>query len=305
MTDLSLFSPEQIADLLAALPDPAFILTRSGRYAALFGGSDARYYHDGSSLVGKSIRDVLNEEKTHFFLTQIAIALASDDLHVVEYPLARDDIKGLETTGPMQTIWFEGRVQRLAHQVLGEDAVLWVASNITASKKLEAQLRRQSETDALTGLANRRKLIIVLGEHYTLFLRYKTPMAALIFDIDHFKRINDEYGHLAGDKAIAATAEVCRSELRASDFAGRLGGDEFVVLMPHTSAEQALPIAERLRVRVADQLKSMGTLGAGATLSGGLSQLQEGDASSEEVLKRADEALYRAKRNGRNRIVRH
>lgn len=295
MADPSLFSTDQITALLAALPDPAFILTRSGRYAALFGGTDTRYYHDGSSLVGKSLHDVLQPAKAAWFEAQIAIALASRGLHVVEYPLAADDVRGVGGAGPAETIWFEGRVQALDYAVLGEDAVLWVASNITASKKLEALLRMQSETDALSGLANRRKLMSSLTEHFELFARYKTPASVLIFDIDRFKTINDQFGHLAGDKAIVATAEVCRCELRASDFAARLGGDEFVVLMPHTDHVQALPIAERLRLRIAKH--------AGATISGGLSEMMPGDLSYEDVLKRADEALYRAKRDGRNRIV--
>jgi diguanylate cyclase (GGDEF)-like protein len=305
MADLSLFSNEQIAALLSALPDPAFILTRSGRYAALFGGTDTRYYHDGSSLVGKSIHDVLNHEKAAWFEAQITLALASQGLHVVEYGLAADDVKGVGGDGPIETIWFEGRVQPLDYQVLGEDAVLWVASNITASKKLEALLRMQSETDSLTGLSNRRKLICGLTEHFELFARYKASTSVLIFDIDNFKGINDEYGHLSGDQAIITTAEVCRHELRATDFPARLGGDEFVVLMPHTDSEQALLIAERLRLRIAEALAALGTLGAGATISGGLSAMTPGDLSYEEVLKRADEALYRAKRDGRNRIVPH
>ena len=305
MADLSLFTTEQIAALLAALPDPAFIFTRSGKYAALFGGTDARYYHDGSSLVGKRIGDVLNSEKTAWFLAQIATALAKRGLHVVEYRLDRKDVKGLESEGPDDTIWFEGRAQALDYQVDGEDAVLWVASNITTSKKLEALLRMQSETDALTGLANRRKLMQALNDSHGLHARYRTPASVLIFDIDNFKDINDRYGHLSGDKAIQVTADVCRRELRTTDFPARLGGDEFVILMPHTTWEQAMPIAERLRQRIAEQLRELGTLGQGATISGGLDQMLPGDTSSEDVLKRADDALYRAKHGGRNRIVHH
>ncbi|NVD74795.1 GGDEF domain-containing protein [Duganella sp. BJB488] len=305
MTDLSLFTTEQIASLLAALPDPAFIFTRSGKYAALFGGTDARYYHDGSSLVGKRIGDVLNAEKTAWFLAQISVALAKRGLHVVEYRLDRKDVKGLEGDGPDDTIWFEGRAQALDYQVDGEDAVLWVASNITTSKKLEALLRMQSETDALTGLANRRKLMQALNDSHGLHARYRTPASVLIFDIDNFKDINDRYGHLSGDKAIQVTADVCRRELRTTDFPARLGGDEFVILMPHTTWEQAMPIAERLRQRIAEQLRELGTLGQGATISGGLDQMLPGDTSSEDVLKRADDALYRAKHGGRNRIVHH
>jgi len=303
MMEVSTFSTEQMAAVLAALPDPAFILTRSGRYAAIFGGTDARYYHDGTSLVGKSLHDVLHAEKADWFLHEIERALESRVLHIVEYRLAGADVKGLEGAGPQHTIWFEGRVKALDFAVDGEEAVLWVASNITERSELESKLRLLSETDPLSGLVNRRKLMTVLQEHYDMFARYRTPSALLIFDIDHFKRINDEYGHLSGDTAIQVAAGVCRAELRNTDIPARLGGDEFVVLMPHTTRDQAAPIAERLRVLVAAQLKALGTLGEGATISGGLSEMLPGDCSSEEVLKRADEALYQAKREGRNQIV--
>lgn len=299
-----MFSSEQIAAILTALPDPVFILTRSGAYSAIFGGSDLRYYHDGSSLIGKSIQDVLNEEKAAWFIRQIQNALDTRVLQVVEYGLAGADVKGLNGEGPQQALWFEGRIQALDFQVQGEDAVLWVASNITARYELENTLRLQSETDALSGLNNRRKLMEALTNNYETFMRYGTQTSVLIFDIDGFKSINDHYGHLQGDQAIVATADVCRGELRSTDSAARFGGDEFVVLMPHTSWEQAAPIAERLRMNIAQVLRAMGIQGEGATISGGLSEFLLTDASCESVLKRADEALYQAKHRGCNQIVR-
>jgi diguanylate cyclase (GGDEF)-like protein len=298
-----LFSLAQLQAILTALPDPAFILTRSGRYAAIFGGTDLRYYHDPSSLIGRNMRDVLSEEKAAWFSVEIEKALASRMLHIVEYRLAGSDVKGLPEGGPENIIWFEGRVHALDFQVQGEDAVLWGASNMTARNELEAQLRSQSESDALSGLYNRRKLMDALKEHYETFMRYGTPSALLMLDIDHFKQVNDTYGHLLGDQVIAAVAEVCRSMLRTTDFPARFGGDEFVILMPHTSAEQAAPIADRLRVRVSQTLQQLGTIGEGATVSGGLSELLPMDTSFEEVLRRADGGLYQAKRDGRDRIM--
>ena len=225
MRDVSLFNSQQMACILTALPDPVFILTRSGRYAAIFGGADARYYHDGSSLVGKTLFDVLHDDKANWFLEQIGIALDSRALHVVQYALAGSDVRGISADdGPMDLIRFEGRVQALQFQVGGEDAVLWVASNMTDRHALETQLRVLSETDELSGLFNRRKLMATLAERLATFRRYKTPTAVLIFDIDHFKHINDAYGHLQGDAAIQLTARVCRDELRATDVAARLGG---------------------------------------------------------------------------------
>lgn len=128
-------------------------------------------------------------------------------------------------------------------------------------------------------------------------------MSLLIFDIDDFKRVNDEYGHLNGDHAIQVAAEVCRNEFRSTDIPARFGGDEFVILMPHTDLVQAVPIAGRLRLRIAEALRQTGVLGEGTTISGGLSQLMPMDVSSNEALKRADDALYQAKRAGRNCII--
>jgi diguanylate cyclase (GGDEF)-like protein len=298
------FSIDQIAAILAALPAPAFILTRSGRYAAAFGGSDLRYYHESSFLIGKTMRELMVPEKAQWFLGQIDKALASRSLQVVEYGLASWDIQDAEVPGPPHPIWFEARVQALDFTVDGEDAVLWVASNITARSELEAKLRLQSESDDLSGLFNRRKLMAELDKLHDVFVRYGTPTSLLIFDIDNFKSINDQYGHLNGDKVIQVTAEVCRHELRATDFPARFGGDEFVVLMPHTSWEHAQPIAERLRTRIADALRALERIGNGATISGGLSEFLANDSSAEDVLKRADDALYQAKRDGRDRILR-
>jgi diguanylate cyclase (GGDEF)-like protein len=303
MRDETLFSGNQLSSLLNALPDPAFVLTRSGRYMAIFGGIDLRYYHDGTHLIGKTVHDVLTPDKASWFLKEIETALAWRALHIVEYSLVQGDIRGQAGSGPSYRLWFEGRIQALDFQVDEEDAVLWVASNVTARKELEVQLRMQSEVDSLSGLLNRRKLMSVLAEHFDTFERYATPMTMLIFDIDHFKRVNDEHGHLAGDMVIKTTADVCQRELRTTDAPARLGGDEFVVLMPHTTCEQATPIAERLRLRIAETLQALGCIGDSVTISGGLACFRAGDLSCEDVLKRGDDALYQAKRAGRNRII--
>jgi len=296
-------SSQQQAAILAALPDPVFILTRSGCYASVFGGADQRYYHDSSGLVGQTISDVINAEKASWFLQEIAAALNSGGLHIVEYTLSGADVKGLPAGGPQQPIWFEGRVQKLPFPVNGEDAVLWVASNITQRHALEAQLRAQSETDPLTGLANRRKLMQALQQQFELFSRYGTPAAILAFDIDHLKQINDVHGHLAGDRVITTLAGVCRAELRQADLPARYGGDEFVALLPQTALQQAHAIAQRMREQALQAFDALGIAGTRATISIGLSEFAAGDQDFEAALERADNALYRAKDLGRNQVV--
>ena len=296
----SLFSREQLYFILSAMPDPCFILTRSGRYAALFGGKDTRYYHDGSGLVGKNVHDVLSFEKANRFIREIDKALSSRSLHIVEYSLSARDVLGMDSAGPDHPIWFEGRVQALDFQVDDEDAVVWVASNITEKNAIENQLRHQSEPDALTGLFNRRKLLDVLQLKFELFRDEHIPTSILMFDIDNFKTVNDQLGHAVGDMVLQVTANVCRQELRKTDFVARLGGDEFVIVMPATRKQHGMIIANKLRQQVASDLQR--AVGHNVTISGGLSDFSALDASSDEALKRADDGLYRSKRTGRNRI---
>ena len=298
-----MFSLSQTLSIFAALPDPVFILTRSGRYAAVLGGADSRYYHNGTTLVGKYVSQVLQQPKSEWFLSQIAQALLSRRLWVVEYSLGGNDVMGITEQGPTESIWFEGRIQALDFQVDGEDAVIWVASNITRRHQLEQELRERCERDPLTQLYNRRKLLQLLTENLARFQRYQTPTSILVFDLDNLKKLNDSSGHLMGDKAITTLADICQANLRAQDSASRYGGDEFVILMPHTTTEQAQPIAERLRSECFRRLRALGIAEECASISGGLSEFQCGDTNIDAVISRADGALYQAKAQGRNRIV--
>ncbi|MGV3549960.1 GGDEF domain-containing protein [Rhizobium sp.] len=294
-----MFSHDQLVSILSTLPDPAFILTRGGRYASIFGGVDTRYYHDGSALVGQTIPDVLQREKSEWFLAQIAQALETRALTIVEYTLSGSDIKGLETEGPDNPIWFEGRIQALDFLVDGDEAVVWVASNITAQKAIEARLREQTLTDSLTGLFNRRMLDEALAERHDLFMSEGIRTAALLFDIDNFKQINDRHGHAAGDDVLAAIGVVCRDHL-AGDILARLGGDEFVVLMPGATHVVAEARANLLRHLISQTVGN--TLGLDVSISGGLSEFLPGDLDGDHLLRRADAGLYEAKHRGRNRI---
>lgn len=295
----SLFTQQQLFSILSSLPDPAFVLTRSGRYAAVFGGKDVRHYHDGSGLVGRSMFEVLKEEKALWFSAEIEKALESGALHIVEYELSGSDVKGAGD-GPSHSIWFEGRVQALSFPVEGEAAVVWVASNITDKNAVQKELRQLSETDALTGLYNRRKLIETLDQRLAIFERERSQTSVLVFDLDDFKRLNDELGHQAGDAALVEIARLCRQHLRQSDVIARLGGDEFVIVMPGTHRSDALEIAERLRVSVPITFRE--NLRYDATISGGVSEFAQPDRFSNDILKRADEGLYLSKRAGRNRV---
>ncbi len=165
-------------------------------------------------------------------------------------------------------------------------------------------LRELAQTDALTGLANLRAFRTRVEEEVKRARRYRTPLTCVMIDMDQLKPVNDELGHAAGDRAIAAVAAVLREELRETDFGARYGGDEFVILLPHTGAEEGRIFAERACARLHETVLELGghhvPLGASfgvACLNGG-----EEEDGSEALVRAADDALYAAKRAGRGRV---
>ncbi len=295
---------EKLLEVVTALPDPVFLLTEDGHYAAVFGGGDVNYYHDGSGLVGMSLYDVLPRKKAEAFMLQVKKALYENRTFTVEYGLAGEEVEGLDAEkGPRGEIWFEGRIQPLPFSIDGKRAVVWTARNITERFGLESQLRRMSETDELTGAYNRRKMLEELEVKFREFRRYGDATALLMLDIDHFKRVNDRHGHIAGDAVLRSTVQLCMEQLRDVDVFARFGGEEFVVLLPHTERKEAAETAERLRQRVADHTIEQEDKRINITISIGVSVLEQSDQGFESIIKRADDALYEAKHRGRNCIV--
>ncbi len=171
----------------------------------------------------------------------------------------------------------------------------------------ETQLQALARTDPLTGLANIRAFRARLADEVKRARRYRTSLACVMVDLDNLKPINDQLGHVAGDAAIEAVAEVIRRELRETDFAARYGGDEFVILLPHTSAGEASVLAERIQVRLRDAGPEVDGRAVPLTASFGIAALDESpdDDPAGTLVRRADAALYAAKRAGRARVVSH
>jgi len=165
------------------------------------------------------------------------------------------------------------------------------------------RLMALSATDPLTGLRNRRALFSRLGEEFARAIRYGEPLSLLIFDVDRLKEINDAGGHGAGDAALRRVATAVRRGSRATDFDARLAGDEFALLAPNTGTEAAVRLAERIRSLVPYEMDLHGT--PGPTVSVGVATLTRGSPLRvpEALIRAADEALYEAKRKGRNRVV--
>ncbi|MEO5362803.1 MAG: diguanylate cyclase [Magnetococcus sp. DMHC-8] len=182
-------------------------------------------------------------------------------------------------------------------QTIGSAALI---RDITAEKRLEEALRMMSYTDKLTGLYNRRRMEELLDQEFNRARRYHLVLSVLFFDVDHFKKFNDTYGHDMGDKVLEVIGQVAKAHFRAVDHACRYGGEEFCVILPNTGEEGALMLADRFRQRVAEtDINSLRV-----TCSIGVATYPHAICEEwESLLKLADNALYEAKRMGRNRVV--
>lgn len=204
---------------------------------------------------------------------------------------------GCLTLESRQRAAFDESAVRLV-QALANEAVI-----AFENARLFREVQKLSAVDPLTGLYNRRHFNTSAQLEFQRALRYDLPLSAVIMDLDHFKRVNDTYGHAVGDRVLVAVAAACMSGLRSMDLHARYGGEEFCFLLPETPLEGVLNLAERLRAAVAalqfDSDKGRFAL----TASFGVAERLAGEESIEPLLERSDQALYQAKALGRNRVA--
>lgn len=196
-----------------------------------------------------------------------------------------------------EEVWNQAKVHRVLAKPFKPEELLDVVENAIFEYVMEEEnerLRQLALMDAVTGVANQRYFWDRLRSEYSRAQRFNRPLTVIIFDADHFKEINDEKGHLAGDQLLKAIADVLVKETRQMDIVARYGGDEFAVIMPELDGEAALTIAQRLRDRVHED--------TGMSLSGGVASLP--DAGSErELVARADALLLKVKKQGKGKVV--
>lgn len=178
-----------------------------------------------------------------------------------------------------------------------------LASIAIEHHQADEELERQAHTDFLTELANRRFFLEQAESELARALRYQKSLSLFMFDIDHFKAINDSYGHKSGDMVLQNLAAILKLSLREVDFVGRMGGEEFAVILPETDTGEALDAAERLRRAIANaRMPTESGRQIGVTVSIGVATLNDTSTDIETLLKHADDALYLAKNSGRNQV---
>ncbi len=250
--------------------------------------------------VGKLSAEILSETTdTHFYdyhTEQGEGTLSARYFPDLDWYLIVEQGQALAMTSARNSLY--GNIVMGALVTLLVIGMVVIVLNLFISK-LEVMATR----DELTGLNNRRKMDELLLREVAFAKRYSEPMSLMMIDIDYFKSVNDSYGHHAGDQYLVELAKVLQEEVRLVDFVGRWGGEEFIILLPKTKVEQAKELAERLRYAVElMQIESSPGL-ISRTVSIGIASAQSGKMDVDEIIRQADEAMYRAKQEGGNKII--
>jgi diguanylate cyclase (GGDEF)-like protein len=218
------------------------------------------------------------------------------------FPARRvDEVKAGDHVRDLQTP--DGRRIRAHCTTMTNGGRMLTYVDVTDLTQKAEMLETLATTDPLTGLFNRRHFLASLDAEWSRFQRYYRSLSVLMIDIDHFKAVNDRYGHAVGDEAIKAVVAACIEGKRKSDIVGRLGGEEFAVLLPETSLSRARFVAERIRKCVMALQLTTERVSFGLTVSIGIAEASVGMSGVEALMSAADQALYQAKREGRNRCI--
>ncbi len=234
-----------------------------------------------------------------------------DDMDYAEKSFAEVFARGSVETREYRIIRGDGQIRWLSDKCFvspygdpkGSPIVVGIAEDITDKKRMEGELHRLATLDVLTQCSNRRYFFECAEREFAEARRNGSSLAFLLLDVDDFKQVNDTHGHQVGDQVLQRVAQCAAAALRRADLFGRIGGEEFAALLPGCDQQQARLIAERLQREVQRQSFTVEGTTFGVTLSQGLTGLRPGDRDLDALYNRADEGMYRAKRQGKNQVV--
>jgi diguanylate cyclase (GGDEF)-like protein len=273
------------------VPAPGAFILAAIFLASYIGGASVGYL---SAVIGIGASLVLLPEPEQFisfaFDRSLRIAFLAALALALPILVSRSQARAAERLG-------HERATRQRVEAANRELLILRADLVRHAEELE----RLATTDDLTGLCNRRHFLALAEDERRRHERKHRPLALLILDIDVFKSINDRFGHDVGDAVICHVARICREEIRPFDILARIGGEEFVLLLPETTPEQAMMLAERVRQHLEATPFVVDGADVTVTASIGVSEGTQSEGIG-DLMKRADQALYQAKREGRNRV---
>ncbi|MDT8445694.1 MAG: diguanylate cyclase [bacterium] len=286
-------SQQELKTILDQLPDVFYRTDMEGRIVMISPACFEAIGYRPEEMIGKPMADFYHDPEQR---AKIAQAIVDGGGRAKQVEAALRHKSG-------RAIWVSTNAAVRLDPAGRPKWVEGVARDISQRKQMEDELLRLATTDDLTGLYNRRHFFGRAEQLITVVQRYQRPLSALMLDLDHFKKINDQFGHQAGDKVLQLFAGTCKQLVRDADLVGRLGGEEFGIVLPETSTESAHILAERIRSSVESARLEGSYEQVGVTVSIGLVGMQGNHDNLEQLLSQADMALYEAKAQGRNRVV--
>lgn len=288
-------SQQRLRTILDAMPLPVLILENVDAWPVLFANRSAY------ALLGLDAATPVDDIRLpSFWVENAGMDGFVAGLHDSAATVSRECL--LRDTGGRE-FWADVTGRRL--ELAGVAALCVCIADITERRHAQRELERLATTDPLTGCLNRRSFLDGMQRELRRSIRYQHLFSLLIMDIDHFKRVNDRYGHGLGDEVIRRFCDVVRGCLREEDLLGRLGGEEFAVVLVAAEQDGGYLVAERIRRRWQEESFEWQGMHSNFTVSIGVAQLQSDQDKVEEVLERADKGLASAKRAGRNCVIVH
>ena len=287
----------QLTTLMDNLPGMAYRCLSDEHWTMKFVSSGCQRLtgYDSQALVDNrdvSYASIIHEADRHLIEREIKQALAQRRPFEMEYLIRRRD-------GALIWVWEQGQ----AVTIEGREYLEGIVLDINQRKLMEQELERMATHDPLTGLYNRRELERQFKEELARARRYGRPLSLLWLDLDHFKTINDDYGHLAGDEVLRELSRLLQTHVRAVDYAARYGGEELLIVLPELDQSGALEMAERLRGLVeSTRIRVSSGEQLGVTVSIGVASYPLDGETADQLFSKADEAMYQAKQSGRNRV---
>lgn len=297
------FLSDLSVSLFNTIPDPFLVISEDGVYLEVLGGTERSLYDDGTPLKGKNIYEFMEKAFADYFMDQLHKTLGGKTLNCFEYQLQTERVVLPELNGPGGQQWFEARMFPMENLYLGHRAVTVMIINITERKLLHQRLSELSYLDPLTSLANRRYFMERISEELEEHYAKGTSVHVLLCDIDHFKSINDRYGHLAGDAILKGFATIVRKVLKQTHTIARFGGDEFIISLVNMTNEQVLEKSNELRLAIQDYPFDYEGKQISVCISIGVATASNEVNDITALVGCADKALYEAKKQGRNRVV--
>lgn len=299
----SSFLSDLSISLINTIPDPFFVISEEGSYLEVLGGTERTLYDDGTPLKGRNIYEFMEKEFADYFMQQVKQTLTGKTLNCFEYQLETGKVDLPQLDGPGGVQWFEARMFPMPNPYLGHRAVTVMIINITERRLLQQRLRELSYLDPLTSLANRRYFMERIAEELEEHYANGTSVHVLLCDIDHFKWINDLYGHLAGDAILKGFASLVNQVLKHTHTIARFGGDEFIISLVGMTTEQVLEKSNELRLAVQEHQFMYENIRIPVCISIGVAVASPQADDINGLVGWADKALYEAKKQGRNKVV--